>query len=91
MRNPQGYLTIVHPDAPTQEFDTFTCFHCQKIVPVRPKDDLDNLGAYCTVCKKMICSECHYKMSVLGQPCAPWEKQMDQMEARERALKSYGV
>jgi len=84
MRSPQGYATIVGPGE-NKEFDTFTCFHCQQIVTVKPLMDPADLGGLCKVCYRLICPRC------VGQSCNPWERQMEIMEAKERAQRSYGL
>jgi hypothetical protein len=66
MRNAQGYATITGPEG-TKESDTFTCFHCQQIVHVKPMMDAADLGGLCKVCKRLICSRC------VGGTCTPFE------------------
>ena len=85
MRRPQGYLLRVEAGCADVERDTFTCGHCQRIVIVRPKADPVSLGGLCKQCMAMICPRC------LGRGCTPWEKQMERMEARAEALRSYGT
>lgn len=86
MRKPQGYATIVDPGGPTKEADTFTCRHCQHIVTVRPLMDAAEMGGLCKVCMSLICKVC------VGQgTCTPWERQMEEMEARERFRRSAGL
>ena len=64
------------------EASTYTCFHCNKVVHVLPKADVNAVGM-CRNCMKPICQECSNK------PCAPWEKKMQAEEARAMALRSY--
>ena len=80
-----GYMLASGPDG-TDEADHFTCFHCQKVVFVKPRCDPADMGGLCRVCDKLICPACVAKMQ-----CDPWEKQMERMEARDAALRSYGV
>jgi hypothetical protein len=87
MRLPQGYVTIVDPTG-TQEQDTFTCSHCQKIVAVRALTDAADQGGLCKVCDKFICSRCVWLSRSADQTCITWEKQMEKMEARERFRRS---
>ena len=99
MRKPGGYVTITSPIASkaylngrgiveieegTFESDTFQCGHCQRHVHVPPRAD-PNFISMCRVCMRLICSaeEC--------KKCDPFEKKLEREEARERALKSYGV
>lgn len=75
MRKPQGYAIWTDPGAPTIEADTFTCIHCNSIVFVDAKTDPSNLGGFCLKCMKHICAACADKGA-----CAPWEKQLEEME-----------
>lgn len=84
MRRPGGYLIGVSP-AGVRECDTFTCSHCQHIVFVKPKCDPADMGGFCQVCGTLICELC------VGKGCTPWEKQMERAEARDAALRSYGL
>jgi hypothetical protein len=85
MRQPQGYGVTDSPEG-RREQDTFTCFHCQRIVAVRPLMDAADMGGLCKVCMRLICMECVAKLT-----CTPWEKAMEQIEARDRFLRSVGL
>lgn len=85
MLRPQGYVTIVDPDSPLFECDTFTCAHCQRIVKVPPRAAASDCGGWCGRCAKPVCGPCADK------GCTPWEKQMERMEARDRLLRSVGL
>lgn len=63
-----------------QRLPTFTCNHCGKPKIVKPHTAPES---YCPVCDKIICKECHGKGG-----CSTWEKQMEQMEARDRLYRS---
>jgi hypothetical protein len=85
MRRPGGYAVITDPDAPVREIDTFTCGHCNRVVHVPPRCDPATLGGQCKMCMTLICPAC------AGKPgCDPFEKKLERMEARGRALRSYG-
>jgi len=86
MRKAGGYAYTFDVGGIRQEADTFTCGHCNKIVMVKPKCDPFDLGGMCRLCEKMICPAC----VDLGK-CDPVEKKLERMEARDRALRSYGV
>jgi hypothetical protein len=86
MRNAGGYAFSFDVDGIRQEADTFTCFHCNKIVIVKPKCDPADLGGMCRLCEKMICPAC----VDLGR-CDPVEKKLEREEAKYRALRSYGL
>lgn len=102
MRNPGGYAFIVSPDASfmrlddrrakreivnsgTTELDSFTCFHCNSVKHVRAKERPEDLGGLCKQCMKLICSSC------VDGGCTPFEKKLEKIEARSRALRSYGI
>ncbi len=86
MRNAGGQFSIFDPDGPRQEADTFTCCHCNKVVIVKPRCDLNDLGGMCRLCMKMICPIC----VDLGS-CDPFEKKLERIEARDYAIRSYGI
>ena len=92
MRNPQGYATLTDSASPLrdtkamQECDTFTCGHCNHIIHVPPKADPSVVGGLCKQCMTLVCSSCVNKMI-----CTPWELQMQIMEARYAARRSYGL
>jgi hypothetical protein len=97
MRNPQGYANVVGAGLVEDgtdgvsslnkwgEADTFTCYHCQRIVHVPVKGKAEDIGGQCKLCMGLICPRC------VGKGCTPWEKQMEIQEAREDALRSYGL
>lgn len=100
-RNPQGYSYIVSPDAArvvfdrfraeeipagTTERDTFTCFHCNRVKHVKPRERPEDTGGLCKCCMKLICAKC-----VAAGNCVPFEKKLEAAEARDRALRSYGM
>lgn len=82
MRNATGYAIWQGPDG-KREVDTFTCSHCQHIVHVAPRADPAEIGGFCTMCSRHICKMC------VGKECVPFEKRLEQMEARYHALRSY--
>lgn len=79
MRNPGGYAVITDPLAPTKEWDTFTCCHCNSIVNVKPFQAASDAGGWCARCAKPVCGPCADQ----GR-CTPFEKKLDAYEARMR-------
>ena len=79
MRNPGGYAFTFDPIGTRQEADTFTCFHCNHVVHVKPKCDPTELGGMCRLCMKMICPSC-----VDVGSCDPFEKKLDRSEKEYR-------
>jgi hypothetical protein len=99
MRKPQGYLTIVLPDAPVVERDTAVCGHCNQIIFVKPGTaltvyltpqvqgpDKEEMGASCRQCMRHVCLTCH-----ADGRCIPLERRIERMEARGRFLASVGL
>jgi len=100
MRRPQGYAVLVNAGGTianfdglrceevrleTMEIDTFTCIHCNRVIHVKPMTPMDEFGSMCRNCMKMVCPAC------ANGPCVPFEKKLEAIEARDRALRSYGV
>lgn len=99
----QGYALVIDPDPRRGglgqvEYDTKQCGHCQAVIftkpgtastvyliPVsrQPGKFLEEPGAGCRVCMRAICLPC----CDLGV-CTPWERQMEQMEAKDRFKRS---
>lgn len=98
---PQGYAVITTPE-PTQarldgfqcvqareganEFDTFGCGHCNRIIHVQARQRPEELGGLCKQCMRAICPGC-----VDRGHCDPFERKLERWEDRERTLRSYGV
>ena len=58
---------------------TSTCFHCSRVIFLKPNPDGSPVYGHCKLCDKIICAQCHAKGG-----CTPWEKQMEAMESRDR-------
>ena len=100
MLRPGGFAVFVNPDrGPIQidgralpecsevvELDTFSCGHCGAVRHVRPRERPEDLGGLCRQCMRPICPHC-----VVSGRCDPLEKKLLRAEARDRALRSYGL
>ncbi|HEV1992422.1 MAG TPA: hypothetical protein VGR34_06120 [Candidatus Dormibacteraeota bacterium] len=90
----EGVAITTMPYGEIMEYQTFTCAHCQTIVNVIPGadgPDRQNDGSgLCLICMGLTCKRCQLAQSK-GAPCVPWEKMMEQIEARDIALRSYGI
>lgn len=75
MLRPGGYSTLITPDGPTVEADTFTCAHCNKVVEVPPRADV-NFISMCRCCMKPICNSPRCN----NFACDPIEKKLDRAE-----------
>lgn len=82
MRKAGGSAVWSNADG-TTECDTFTCTHCNTVVFVRPKTDPASLGGFCRLCYKHICGPCADK-----GVCTPFEKKLEEVEARDRLRRS---
>ena len=78
MRRPGGYACISEPDRPPQEFDTFTCAHCNRVTHVKARHDPADIGGLCKQCMGLIRPAC------VGEACVPFLKRLDEMEAKAR-------
>lgn len=83
----QGYAILTDPEAPTRERDTFTCGHCNRVVFVKPQADPATYGGFCGGCYRLICQACEAE-KVRTLACRPFEKWLEQQEARSRLHQS---
>jgi hypothetical protein len=80
-----GYAVMVG-ERDTREWHTVTCAHCQNVRLFESGKDPSDLGGFCRLCMKHICGPCADKGT-----CTPWEKKMEEAEARYRFLVSAGL
>jgi hypothetical protein len=80
----RGHVAVTGPGG-TVEHETFTCAHCQKIVTVKPRATPGELGGRCHNCDAMVCPGC----ARVGR-CTPFEKRIEEYEARMRLRKQVG-
>jgi hypothetical protein len=83
MLNPGGQATYHAPDGTVVEQDTYTCAHCNRIILLKPAQS--PYGG-CRQCGGMICSTC-----VGDVVCKPWERRMEETEARFAMRRSAGL
>jgi hypothetical protein len=99
MRKVLGYATILDPTAPVQEYDTCVCGHCGKVIFVKPGTAQttylipqrqggfrEAAGAFCRCCMKPVCLPCDQTGT-----CTPFERSLEQAEARDRFFRSAGL
>lgn len=89
MRRASNHSTLIDPSG-VLERDGYTCNHCQRIVHVQPRQRPEDLGGLCKVCMNLLCPHC-YALRMKGAVCKTWEKQMDEMEARDRFHRQFDV
>lgn len=82
MLRPGGYAVTEEPERPRDECDTFTCSHCNTVVFVKPKAPASDCGGFCRMCMKLVCPRC------ADGSCTPFEKKLEQQEARARLIAS---
>jgi hypothetical protein len=100
MLRPHGYGVWVG-EAGTVERDTCSCGHCTAVIFVKPGtaattylvygDDprlppREVPGAFCRVCMRPVCLRCH----AAGR-CVPFERMIEQQEARGRFRAQIGA
>ena len=87
MRNPHGTGMITDGSTgKVRSFDTAQCCHCNAIFRVKPLKDPADAGGFCRLCMELICSGCADKGA-----CTPFEKQLDEIEKRDRFMRSAGL
>jgi hypothetical protein len=75
--------TTVNINAGVFELDSFSCSHCNAVVHVPAKSDVNFVG-FCRHCMKPVCQRCS------ALPCHPFEKALQEAEERDRIRRSYG-
>lgn len=96
MRNPGGCIVWEGWHGELEEKDTFTCGHCNRIVPVPPGSPMVTVGAFCRVCGTHICGPLHDHTGALLSEgceakmnrtltCRPFEKWLDRKEGKQHA------
>lgn len=73
------------PGARERVTEAFTCGHCNFVTKVRPMCDPADAGGLCKRCMRLICAGCTQK------GCDVIEKKLERAEARQDALRSYGL
>jgi hypothetical protein len=89
LRNPGGQITVFD-DSGERQRDTFTCYHCQRVIFVQPRQDPATLGAVCKGCMRLVCAICADARD-RGDPCTPWLRQMEIQEERAISRKSLEI
>ena len=73
---PKGYFEITDLDGAVRQGETLQCCHCAKHWEIRPGSGTER--GFCLNCNAVTCG------SWRCDPCAPWEKQMEQIEEKLR-------
>lgn len=82
----RGHVSITGPDG-TIERETFTCAHCSQVVIIKLRATPEELGGRCHHCDAMVCPACVARDQ--GR-CKPFEKRIEEYEARHRFLGQVG-
>lgn len=88
----RSYVAISGPDG-VEEWNAYTCAHCQAIRRVKAAHDPTEQGGVCRKCMGLLCPRCYTRLMRSGE-CTIWEKQMEAMErafARHRAMAEWGL
>jgi hypothetical protein len=89
-----GYAFITDPDKGITEFDTLTCKHCQYVMHIQKRSDVDAKWGFCPMCHGHLCKRC---AGLLPKPidqgggCTPFEKKLDQYERAHRLHQAMGL
>ncbi len=75
---------IIGPGS-TEEMDTCTCKHCNKVWYVRGTAIKSNPGGWCRMCMAPICPQC------AGKECVPFLKKLDEYEAKQKFYREAGL
>lgn len=82
-----GRITVTGPAKGTQESDSMTCTHCNKVWIVRSSNPTIKAdpGGWCRNCMAMICPNC------AGKECMPFQKALELYESRQRLFREIGL
>ena len=75
-----GLLIVTRDDGKVNEYKTFTCFHCSKIIIISPKTDQ---GGWCGMCMKNICGPC-----CDDGRCTPFEAKLEAAERKDASRRA---
>ncbi len=91
--NPGGQFEAVNRDGTVEQWDSYTCSHCNSPRRVPHKQKPTDTGGFCSMCNKPICKVCdearHASLIPSGH-CAVFERQLDASENRRSVLKAIG-
>lgn len=80
-----GYLHVWSEGKIIRECDTFTCQHCNQIVPVPPMCRPNDVpGGQCKGCMGLVCTSCYDKGG-----CTTIEKWCEEQERKGRWSRQY--
>lgn len=82
-RRQGGEATVSDPDNMTTRMATLCCGHCNRHVHVLPRMKPDDMGGFCRMCMKFICTECD------NGTCTPFEKKLSAEEERDYRRRQY--
>lgn len=83
-RAEQGVAEWTHAGGRTA-LPTFTCCHCNAVTVIAPRAKPDDCGGFCRLCMAATCKAC------ADGTCVPFEKRLEELEARARFLASMGL
>lgn len=84
-RREGGAIEWTYPAGRTFTRPTLTCAHCNRITIIEQGTRADDCGGFCMCCMKPTCTQC------AGKPCTPFERKLEEYEARGRLLRSMGL
>jgi hypothetical protein len=86
MFRPDGVFICTDAEGRETHTDSYRCGHCGLPQAVRMKTRDTDIGGWCRNCTSNVCPRC-----MVSGRCDPFEKAIERVEARGRALRSYGL
>jgi len=85
-RREQGCAVWTHAGGQRRTLATFTCVHCNDVTLIPEGAKPADCGGFCLLCMRSTCTAC-----ATAGGCTPFERRLEQIEARDRLLTSIGV
>lgn len=86
-----GFFEELRGDGSVRRGETYTCAHCNGVVEYK-----DNMGkndplVFCQFEHKPICPKCVKRAAKTASGCEVFEKKLEQIESRDKMLRSAGI
>lgn len=82
---PGGWIEFVNRDGSREEYDSYTCGHCNRIKRIPHGTPPEDLGGMCRMCWKHLCKRCAAEMDRTLK-CRPFEQRLEESERRRRPI-----
>lgn len=84
-RREQGVAEWTLAGSQTRTLATVTCCHCNGVTLIPERAAADDCGGFCRLCMRATCKAC------ASGACTPFERRLEESEARGRLLASMGL